>query len=334
MNIETVPPRQAVGPRLAWRPVRPSRPRPDLIEDVRGGLLDRPRSLPPKYFYDAEGSRLFDAICDTPEYYLTRTEDALLAECAADIIAAVRPKRFLEFGSGASRKTRHLLSACEGFCEPIYQPFDVCLDMLLEAGSSLTRDYDWLRVDALVGDYLAGFDHLPQGRTPALVAFLGSTIGNFEDQEALVFLKGLRAMMDGADRLLLGADRVKDPAVLHAAYNDAAGITAEFNRNVLKVINGELDADFPVEHFDHYAAYNPLHCRVEMYLVSRRHQRVRLGDLGAELEFLEGEAICTEISRKFTESHLRALLQRTGFRVVEHYQAPGAWYSLILAAPL
>ncbi|HKK13525.1 MAG TPA: L-histidine N(alpha)-methyltransferase, partial [Gammaproteobacteria bacterium] len=270
--------------RLRVHPVPPARPLPDLAQDAREGLLRRPRSLPPKYFYDDRGSRLFDAICDTPEYYPTRTENALLARHAGEILAAVDPDHIVEFGSGTSRKTLHLLEACAADgARSGYWPLDVCESMLRETGEILVDRYQWLQVDALVGDYLGGLDHLPLPDGRRLFVFLGGTIGNFEPWQAEAFLAELRARMNPGDALLLGADRVKDPAVLHAAYNDAAGITARFNLNVLRVLNRELAADFDESAFRHEARYNPALQRIEMYLVARRPQRVMLEALEAEL---------------------------------------------------
>lgn len=317
-----------------WRTVAPSRASASLAEDARAGLFARPRSLPPKYFYDAAGSQLFDRICDTPEYYLTRAEAALLACYARDIIDRTRPAQILELGSGVSRKTRHLFDACSVLrCHPEYRPFDVCQEMLIEAGTALLQEYDWLRVNALVGDYLAGLDNLPAAGGPALVAFLGSTIGNFEEEEAVGFLREVRALLGPDDRMLLGADRVKAPAALHAAYNDAAGLTARFNLNVLEVLNRELGADFDRGAFRHYAHYNPRRARMEMYLVAGRAQRVRFSALDEVLDLAEGEAIRTEVSRKFTRGALEALLEAAGFAVERHYEADGEAFSLVLARP-
>ncbi len=308
---------------------------PGLEEDVRQGLLrGPPRSLPPKYFYDARGSALFDRICDTPEYYPTRTEDALLAQCAGTIIATVRPRHIVELGAGTSRKTRRLFDACVSEqCHSGYAPFDVCHDVLVEAGGSLVNDYDWLTVNALIGDYHAGFEHLPRFDGHSLFVFLGGTIGNFSESEAVEFLSELRAHMQPEDRLLLGADRVKDPAVLHAAYNDAAGVTAAFNLNLLEVLNRELDADFIANSFYHHACYDPGTQRIEMYLVSKHRQSVHLHRLNQRLEFADGEAMLTEISRKFTPESLLALLAGAGFRMERHFEAPAGHFSLMLARP-
>lgn len=320
--------------RLSCRAVRPARILPGLAEDVQQGLLEPPRSLSPKYFYDERGSQLFDAICDTPEYYVTRTEDALLLGCAADLIEGLRPAHIIEFGSGASRKTRHLFDQCATAGNAaVYWPFDVCEEMLLHSGRHLLHRYDWLQVNALVGDYLAGLRHLPRPGGECLYLFLGGTIGNFMPGEALAFLREVRSGMGPGDRLLLGADRVKAPEILHAAYNDRAGITAEFNLNLLQVLNRELEADFDPDAFRHEAVYNMDDSRIEMYLVSRRSQTVTLARLDKVLKLASGERILTEISRKFTPGSLTELLTAAGFAVERHFQPDNGFFSLMLAAP-
>ena len=259
---------------------------PNLAEDVRTGLLSQNKILPPKYFYDEYGSQLFDQICDTPEYYLTRSEDALLGNHADKLIDASRPARILELGSGTSRKTRHLLTACEAQqCYATYAPFDVCKEVLEDAAQELVAEYDWLEVNALVGDYTAGLENLPNFDSSSLVAFLGSTIGNFPGDEAIRFLREVRSLMGSRDRLLLGADRFKDPDTLHAAYNDAAGLTAAFNLNVLQVINREMDANFDIAGFEHYAYFNPGESRMEMHLIATRDQTVDIPALDVSVNF-------------------------------------------------
>lgn len=329
--IENQSPRET---RLSCRTVPPARTMPGLAEDVIHGLLTPPRSLPPKYFYDERGSQLFDAICDTPEYYVTRTEDALLLDCAAEIIAEVEPVHIIEFGSGTSRKTRHLFDQCAAAGnEAVYWPFDVCEEMLLHSGRHLLHHYDWLQVNALVGDYLAGLQHLPRPGGNCLYLFLGGTIGNFTPGEALRFLRDVRSGMNPGDRLMLGADRVKAPEVLHAAYNDRAGVTAEFNLNLLQVLNRELDANFDSDDFVHEARYNEMAGRIEMYLISRREQRISLARLGRELNLEAGEGILTEISRKFTVASLAELLAAAGFVMERHFEPDSGYFSLVLAAP-
>lgn len=334
MLSETISQRLA-GPGPICTVVPPAKPLPTLADDVRAGLLEPPRSLPPKYFYDNAGSRLFERICATPEYYPSRTEERLLSTYAGRIMADAVPRHLVELGSGSSRKTRRLLDAwpANGGC-PTYWPFDVCEEMLADSGRALVDAYPWLAVRALVGDYTGGVDRLPlpsSGRR--LVAFLGGTIGNFEPGQAEDLLRGIAALLRPGDRLLLGADRVKDPATLEAAYNDARGITARFNKNVLRVLNRELDADFPLDAYRHRAFYDAEAEWVEMRLVSNRRHRVRLGRLDHEIEIDAGEEIRTEISRKFTKASLAALLSAAGMSEVEHFEAPGGTYSLVLAAP-
>jgi L-histidine N-alpha-methyltransferase len=320
------------APRLTSRKVPPVRPVAGIVEDAQRGLIRQPRSMPPKYFYDARGSRLFDAICATPEYYPTRTEDALLGAHASDIIAEIQPEHIVEFGSGTARKTRHLFDACDQRGRATaYWPFDVCEAMLLESGQQLVEEYQRLRVNALVGDYLGGLQGLPEFNGRCLFLFLGGTVGNFTEAQAGVFLREVRAVMKAGDCLVLGADRVKPPEVLHAAYNDSEGITAEFNLNLLRVLNRELDADFDLERFEHRAFFNRDASQIEMYLVSRLDQSVRLKALDKTLDFAAGEQILTEISRKFTASRLESMLSVAGFSVTRHLEPENGYFSLLLA---
>ncbi len=306
----------------------------DILEDASAGLIDAPRSMPPKYFYDERGSQLFDAICETREYYPTRTEEALLRTCAREVIEQLRPDHIVEFGSGTARKTRHLFDACDRVGETAaYWPFDVCEEMLRDSGQQLVQEYDWLRVNALVGDYHGGLAGLPPREGRCLYLFLGGTIGNFTEQEAATFLAEVRAIMRPGDGLLLGADRVKDPGVLHAAYNDESGVTAQFNLNLLQVLNRELDADFCDTNFEHRALFNARASQIEMYLVSRCRQSVHLGSLGHTLELEAGERILTEISRKFTPARLESLLNGAGLAVQQHFEPDNGWFSLVLASP-
>jgi L-histidine N-alpha-methyltransferase len=322
-------------PRLTKQSVTAVRSLPGIVEDATVGLMGSPRSMPPKYFYDERGSRLFDAICETREYYPTRSEETLLIRYAKDIVAGVRPDHILEFGSGTARKTRHLLSACDQASETIcYWPFDVCEAMLLESGQRLVQEYDWLQVNALVGDYLGGLADLPRPAGSCLFLFLGGTIGNFTESQARQFLDEVRAVMGSDDYLLLGADRVKGSDVLHAAYNDEAGITAEFNLNLLQVLNRELDADFEEGQFEHVALFNPEASQIEMYLESSRQQSVYIGALDETLEFVQGDRILTEISRKFTPTTLESMLSAAGFEVARHFEPENGYFSLLLAKPV
>lgn len=319
---------------IACEAVAATRAIPSLWDDVARGLFGVPRHLPAKYFYDDHGSHLFDQICNLPEYYPTRTENALLAEVADDIIARARPASIIELGSGMSRKTHHLLEACANLdCYADYVPFDVCDDVLLLSGERLMAQFPWLSVQPLLGDYGAGLANLPRRAERNLLAFLGGTIGNFTPAESHDFLAELRAVMAPQDRLLVGADRVKRPELLHAAYNDFAGVTAEFNRNVLRVINRELGADFDLERYAHYAYFNPRESQIEMHLVAMSAQRVRFAATDAVLELKEGDTIQTEISRKFTRAALEAMVRGAGFEIERHYEARAPAFSLVLARP-
>jgi L-histidine N-alpha-methyltransferase len=323
-----------VATEITCQPVRATKTVPSLTDDVLAGLFAAHKQLPAKYFYDDRGSALFDQICDEPEYYPTRTEDALLERSARDIITRVSPTQIIEFGSGMSRKIRHLFDACSVLeCYPTYIPFDVCDDVMIKSGHQLAEQYRWLDVAPLSGDYTAGLGNVPLADGQNLLMFLGGTIGNFAPEQAVAFLREMRELMGARDQLLIGADRVKQPDVLHAAYNDVAGVTAEFNLNLLEVLNRELGADFQRPHFEHYACYDPDAAQIEMYLVCMRDQAVRFEKLNRTLELKEGDAIRTEISRKFTRETLETLLIEAGFGVKTHYEAAAHPFSLVLAAP-
>jgi len=319
---------------IAIRTLHGERLSSNIQADVRTGLSASPKWLPPKYFYDERGSALFEQICRTPEYYPSRLEDALLARSAAEIIQQARPSTIIELGSGSSRKTAHLFAACERqACYGRYLPLDVCREMLLYAGQRLLQRYPWLEIEALVGDYGLGLKHLPASAGPRLFLFLGGTIGNFTEPEASSFLKNLRAVMHSNDRFLLGVDRVKETAVLNAAYNDAQGYTAAFNLNILRVLNRALNAEFDLDTFTHAAWYNETESRIEMHLHSKLNQLIKLKALNLKIKFNKGESILTEISRKFTPQSLATSLSHAGFAVERHYQAENNYFSLVLARP-
>ncbi|KAB7623171.1 L-histidine N(alpha)-methyltransferase [Alkalilimnicola sp. S0819] len=320
--------------RFSFRVVPPARPVPSLAEDVRRGFARPQRELPPKYFYDEAGSQLFDRICDTPEYYPTRTEAELLREHAGEIIRQAAPEQLIEFGSGSCRKTRHLLQACaeQGFA-PLFQPFEFCESMLRESAADLLRDYPWLRVNGLQGDYTAGLQTVPLPPGRRLFVFLGGTIGNFTPEQSRHFLTELRERMAPGDHLLLGADRVKAVEALEAAYDDAQGLTARFNLNVLRVLNRELGADFEPKAWAHQARFDPGHSRIEMHLRARSAQTVRVTALGEQYAFAVGESIRTEISRKFTVEALHQELEGAGLAPVGHFEPAQRSFSLLLARP-
>lgn len=312
--------------------VEPCWPVADIAEDVRNGLLQNPRSLPPKYFYDEYGARLFERICDTPEYYPTRTEDQLLQKYAEEIIEVSLPRVITELGAGSSRKTRRLFDACEQLKHQCsYAPFDVCEPMLIQSASELENEYNWLTTTPLLGDYHAGLANLPIENTLKLFVFLGSTIGNFEEEEMMAFISDLRQQMHTGDFLLLGADRVKDKSVLDAAYNDAEGITEAFNLNVLRVLNRETGSNFETEAFQHQASFNTDKNQIEMHLLALRDQEIDFKKLQLSTQIMAGERILTEISRKFEKKDIESCLQQHGFEISRHFEADDDWFSLVLA---
>lgn len=284
----------------------------EFCRDLKRALAARPRSISPKYFYDARGSQLFDRICELPEYYPTRTELRILADNAREIAAQMGPRaEIVEFGAGSLRKVRLLLGAMERPAR--YLPIDISGEHLARSAAHLQRDCPGLDVQPVVADYTQRL--LLPARVPGagqrVGFFPGSTIGNFTPQEALHFLQMTGQVLRGG-ALLLGADLIKDPAVLHAAYNDAQGVTAAFNLNLLARANRELGTRFALDQFAHSAFYNAPQQRIEMHLVSRRRQKIALDGECHELE--EGETLHTENSHKFTVDGLRALALRAGFR--------------------
>lgn len=307
--------------------------RSTLVADVRRGLGACPKNLPAKYLYDERGALLFDAICDQPEYYPTRTEERMLAEMADEAIRICRPNQLVELGSGASRKTRLLLDALSesGGDQPSYVPVDVSAEMLSRSADAVRRDYPELAVHAIVGDYERDLRCLPPADR-RMVIFLGSTIGNFTEIDARRFLRSLRAQLSRGDWLLMGFDLVKPVEVLNAAYNDAAGVTADFNKNVLHVLNRELDANFDLDSFRHDAFFNAGASQIEMHLRTDRRQLVSIPGAGLEIAFAAGESVRTEISRKFTKSSATGLVAGAGFAPRHWYQSSDGYFALLLAS--
>jgi L-histidine N-alpha-methyltransferase len=305
--------------------------RSELAKDVREGLQREPKELPPKYFYDDLGSRLFDAICDTPEYYPTRTEYALLQRISDEVIRRSSPSHLAELGSGASRKTRVLLDALTRVRpNACYVPLDVSEGMLRSSAAALRRTYPKLRIHGIVADYDRHLRHFPPAER-RLVAFLGSTIGNFTPTEGVAFLRNLNDHLSQRDFLLLGLDLVKPVEVLNAAYNDRQGITAEFNRNVLRVLNRELQANFRLDRFEHVAFYREELAQIEMHLRATQAHQVRVGALDLTVSFAAGETIRTEISRKFDRASGNALLRGAGFEPEKWFVSPDGYFALVLA---
>ena len=311
----------------------PPERRDGLAGDVRNGLTAMPKSLPPKWFYDARGSELFDAITRLPEYYPTRTERGILRGHAADIAAAAHPEVLIELGSGTSEKTRILIEAfLSGGTLRRFVPVDVDRTVLENAGAEIAKTYPGLAVQAVVADFEEHLDQLP-GYGRRLVAFLGSTIGNLEPGQRSRFLLQLTGLLRPGDSVLLGTDLIKDPERLAAAYDDSAGVTAEFNLNVLAVINRELGGDFDLSAFRHVAIWDERHAWMEMRLRSVRDQHVRIGGIDLQVDFAAGEEVRTEISTKFTPTGIAAELAAAGMTVTQQWTDPAADFCVTLAVP-
>jgi L-histidine N-alpha-methyltransferase len=305
-----------------------------LAEDVRRGLTMRPKSLPPKYFYDTVGAALFDRITRLPEYYLTRVEEGLLAAHGPDLMRGLAPRDLVELGSGSSAKTRALLDARNGAGGTTrYVPVDVDPEGLEDAAARLVKDYPFLHVHAVVGDFERHLGAVPAPVGRRLVLFLGSTIGNLDPLARHALLAQVRRLLGPDDRFLLGVDLVKDVRVLEAAYDDAAGVTREFNRNILRVVNRGVDGDFDPEAFRHVAFYDAAAARIEMHLTPAAPQTIRLRRLGLTVEIAPGERIWTESSYKFTRESARAALETAGLSVEQWLTDPERRFALVLAAP-
>jgi L-histidine Nalpha-methyltransferase len=304
-----------------------------LAADARAGLTASPKTLPPRWFYDERGSELFDRITRLPEYYPTRTERALLEASAGDIATATGADTLVELGSGTSEKTRLLLAAltAAGTLRR-FVPVDVDPSVLRSAGTAIAAEHPEIAVDAVVADVTTHLDDLPrEGRR--LVAFLGSTIGNFEPAPRAAFLRSLAATLRPGDSFLLGTDLVKDADRLVRAYDDAAGVTAAFNRNVLAVLNRELKADADPEAFAHVALWNVEQEWIEMRLRSRRAQVVHLAALDLEVSFAAGEDLRTEVSAKFRRAGVTAELAAAGLRTTHWWTDPAGDFALSLSTP-
>ncbi|MDH6118322.1 L-histidine N-alpha-methyltransferase [Kitasatospora sp. GAS204A] len=306
-----------------------------LRADVRHGLTAPAKWLPPKWFYDKRGSELFEDITKLPEYYPTRAERAILTERATEIAQATKARTLVELGSGSSEKTRLLLDALRDLGTlDTYVPVDVSESALREAGAALAADYPELAIHGVVSDFTASLA-LPRAvGAPRLVAFLGGTLGNLLPAERSRFLAALRAELAPGDALLLGTDLVKDPAVLVAAYDDAAGVTAEFNKNVLNVLDRELDASFDPAAFDHVALWDAEQEWIEMRLRSRFAQQVAIPALGMTVEFAEGEQLRTEISAKFRRDRVSSELAAASFALRHWWTDPEGRFGLSLAEPM
>lgn len=295
-------------------------PLSEFGRDVASGLTASPKRLECRYFYDAEGSALFDAICELPEYYLTRAETAILRSHAGDIAAYFSGDvTLIELGSGSAAKTRLLLEAfLRNRSQLRYVPIDICRPVLEASAAKLLHEFPRLEITAVAAEYQQGLQQLrTETDRPKLILWLGSNAGNFDRPDAARFLDQVRDTMTAADQLLIGVDLRKDKAILEAAYDDAAGVTAAFNLNLLARINRELDGAFDLRAFQHRAVYDEAAGRIEMYLVSTRTQRVRIGRLGLEIEFAAGEMVHTENSYKYSPAEIADLSAAAGL-VIEH----------------
>jgi L-histidine Nalpha-methyltransferase len=304
-----------------------------MARDVRAGLCSYPKELAPKYFYDDRGSRLFERITELPEYYPTRAEREILGERSAEILAtAGGPGTLVELGSGSAAKTRHLLSAMrEAGSLETYVPVDISEEITHRTAADLVDEYPGLAVRGLVCDFEQHLERIPGSAGSRLIAFLGGTIGNLYPRQRHAFLERIAALLGPADHLLLGTDLIKDPARLEAAYDDAAGITAEFNKNVLEVLNRELGADFDLEAFEHVARYDAEAERMDIRLRSLAVQEVRLEGLDLEISFAAGEEMRTEISTKFTRDRLESVYAGAGLELRGWFTDAAGDYALSLA---
>jgi L-histidine N-alpha-methyltransferase len=303
-----------------------------LADDVLDGLTRPFKELPPKHFYDARGAELFDQICELPEYYPTRAERAILEQNAEELATLTQAAELVELGSGTASKTRVLLDALHAAGTLArYVPVDVTESMVRESAARLTEEYPGLQVHGVIGDFERHLGEVPAAVGPRIVAFLGGTIGNFQPGSRRRVLREISTLLGAEDYLMLGTDLVKDPAVLEAAYDDTQGVTAEFNRNVLRVLNRELDADFEPDDFDHVALFDAEHEWIEMRLRARHEHTTLVRELDLPVHFDAGEEIRTEISAKFTAERLEGDLAAAGLELVRWFTDPDELFALTLA---
>ena len=303
-----------------------------LADDVLDGLTRPFKELPPKHFYDTRGAELFDRICELPEYYPTRTERAILEEQAQTLAKLTGAVELVELGSGTAAKTRVLLDALhEAGTLYRYIPVDVTESVVRDCARALTGEYPGLRVHGVIGDFERHLDRVPPPAGPRIVAFLGGTIGNFPPGSRRRVLRQIAGLLDEGDHLLMGTDLVKDPRVLKDAYDDAEGVTAEFNRNVLRVLNRELQADFDPEDFEHVALFDEQNEWIEMRLRARREHTTLVRELDLPVHFAAGEELRTEISAKFTRERLEGDLAAAGLELVRWLTDPEELFALSLS---
>jgi L-histidine N-alpha-methyltransferase len=303
-----------------------------LADDVLDGLTRPFKELPPKHFYDARGAELFDQICELPEYYPTRAERAILEEGAEELAELTGAVELVELGSGTAAKTRVLLDALDAAGTlRRYIPVDVTESMVRDCAEELTSEYPGLQVHGVIGDFERHLEEVPTAVGPRIVAFLGGTIGNFPPGSRRRFLRKIARLLGPDDHLLMGIDLVKDPRVLEAAYDDAQGVTAEFNLNVLRVLNRELQADFDPDDFEHVALFDHEHEWIEMRLRARREHTTVVRGLDLPVHFDAGEELRTEISAKFTPERLQGDLSAAGLELVRWLTDPDELFALTLS---
>lgn len=300
--------------------------------DVVSGLTQNPKSLPPKYFYDDRGSTLFELICQLPEYYLTRTETAILQDCAGEIARLTGPCEIVELGSGSSTKTRILLDACSQLGYPLhYVPIDISATILESSACQLLADYPSLQIHGIVSTYELALAKLAPANLPTrMICFLGSTLGNLNPQECDVFFSQIVGALQPGEYFLLGIDLDKSKDILEPAYDDSQGVTAAFNLNMLLHLNRKFDGNFDLTQFDHLAFYNEEECQIEMHLRSKKAQTVNLRSIDLTVEFAAGETIKSEISRKFNLNTVGEELSRIGLMPVQVWTDPNQWFGLML----
>jgi L-histidine Nalpha-methyltransferase len=307
-----------------------------IAEDVLSGLTKNPKSLPPKLFYDAEGSQLFELITELPEYYLTRTEAKILNQFAGEMVeAAGHDITLVELGAGTATKTRIVIrEVLKRQRRAKFYPIDVSRSALEDAAHRLNGDFPGLELHPVVADYCEGLDGVANNAGRKLVLYLGSSIGNFEPLQAGAVLHSVRNSLRPGDALLLGTDLVKSESVLVPAYDDAQGVTARFNKNMLARINRELGGDFDLAAFRHVAIWNPKCSRIEIYLESTREQTVHISDLGLKVHFSAGERMHTENSYKFAPRMVRSVLNVGGFELERSWMDRRGWFAVHLARAL
>ena len=303
----------------------------DIGIDIAMGLTAPQKYIPSKYFYDSHGSHLFELICGLPEYYQTRIELAILNDAASAIMAGFDAGYLIELGSGSNRKIRTLLDAAAHPHDICYMPIDVSESALFHASIELLELYPSLKVLGMVADFTKHVAALPGDRS-RLIIFFGSTIGNFDEDSRLRLLKSVARHMGPEDRFLIGLDMIKPKNILEKAYNDAKGITAQFNKNILNVVNRELNADFNGDHFDHIAFFDEKQGRVEMHLKANRNVSVEIGKLGLNVPFEKNETIHTEICEKFSRESAKRMAREAGLEIKKWFTDSRGWFSLIVLA--